>query len=379
MTTARVAAVGVMTAIMLAVPAQGALAVSAQPARQAAWRLVRGPAVAPNNVLNSIAAVSTRSAWAGGVQGFTSDGSKPGRPLLEHWNGRAWSVSALPVTWPGGIAAVSASSASDGWLVGQEDSGQAEHVLHWNGLRWHVAQNPLIRGVLYGDLSLTSDPKGRTWLSANRGAAGAQIFAWAGSRWHEQAYACPGFSCNLYQVTARTSNDAWAVGNYLTDVSHGSCLALHWAGRRWAMTPIPYLEHCFLTSVFAASKSSAWAVGFVFGSAKAVLYHWTRGTWHRVAAPAGLTPPSLGENTRITGDAAGQLWICDFGFGGGDRARYLRYSGGRWSMIDGPVSSTQTSILVRAIAVVPLTTHAWSVGLGMVAGNQARARIEFYG
>src|SRR5215472_11710806 len=99
MTTARVAAVGVMTAIVLAV-AQGALAASAQPARQVTWRLVRGPAVAPNNVLNSIAAVSTRSAWAGGVQGFTSDGSKPGRPLLEHWNGRAWSVSALPVTWP---------------------------------------------------------------------------------------------------------------------------------------------------------------------------------------------------------------------------------------------------------------------------------------
>jgi hypothetical protein len=379
MTTARAAAVAVMTAIVFAVPAQSTPAAAAAAGRQAAWHIVRGPALAPNNALSGIAVVSTRSAWAAGIQGFSSDGTSPGRPLLERWNGRAWSLSALPITWPGGIAAVSASSASDGWVVGQEDSGQSEHVLHWNGRRWHVAQNPLIRGNLYGDLSLASAPGGQTWLSANGGSAKAQIFGWTGSGWHEQAYACPGFSCNLYQVTARTADDAWAVGNYLTDVTHGSCLALHWTGRRWVVTRIPYLEHCYLTSVFAASKSSAWAVGFVFGSAKGVLYHWTRGTWHRVAAPAGLTPPSLGENSRITGDASARLWICDFGPGGGDQAQYLFYNGSHWSVIDGPVSSTQTSIVVRAVAVVPRTSDAWSVGLGMVRGNQARARIEFYG
>jgi hypothetical protein len=380
MTIARLAAAATMTSIALAGIAQGAPASAAAPAGRAlAWHLVRGPKAAQNSALNDVAAVSTRSAWAAGVQGFTSNGSRPGRPLLEHWNGRVWSVSALPVRWPGGIASVSASSATNAWVLGPDASNRAEHVLRWNGRRWRTAPNPLIPGDLYGDLNLTSVRGGPTWLSANVGPANAQIFAWTGTRWHRQTYACPGFSCNLYQVTGRTAGDAWAVGNYLTDLAHGSSLALHWTGRRWVVSPIPYLEHGYLTSVFAVSKSSAWAVGFVFGSATALLYHWNGHTWHRVAAPPSLTPPGLGENTRITGDASGRLWICDFGFGAGGQAQYLRYDGRKWSMVDGPVSTTQSGIQVRSLAVVPGTSKAWSVGLGMVMGNQARARIEFYG
>lgn len=379
MTNARLAVTAMMTVIVLVGPVQGALAASAPARRGPAWHFVRGPKLAPGNVLNDVSAVSMRSAWAAGAQGFTSDGSSPGRPLLERWNGHAWSVSALPVTWPGGIAALSASSASDAWVLGQDASGQAEHLLHWNGRRWRSAPNPFIPGDLYGDFSLTSVPGGRTWLSANAGSASAQIFTWATARWREQAYACPGIVCNLYQVTARTAGDAWAVGNYLADFSHGSCLALHWTGRRWVVTHVPYLEHCYLTSVFANSKSSAWAIGFVSGSGKGLLYHWTGGAWHRVAAPAALTAPSLGESTRITGDASGHLWVCDFGLGTGNRAQYLRYDGHRWSLVYGPVSTTRTGILVRSVAVVPGTTRAWSAGLGMVMGNQARARIEFYG
>ncbi len=370
------AAAATMTAVAHAGAAPGTQAAPA--GRHPSWHLVRGPRLAPNNVLNDVAAVSKRLAWAGGVQGFTSNGSRPGRPLLARWSGRAWSVSALPVTWPGGIAAVSASSAADAWVLGQDASGRSEHMLRWNGRRWHRAPGPFTAGGFYGNLSLTSAPRGATWLAATQGGANAQIFAWAGAHWREQSYRCPGIACNLYQVTARTAGDAWAAGNYLTDFAHGSCLALHWAGRRWTATPFPYLEHCYLTSVFAVSKSSAWAVGFVFGTARALLYHWTNGSWHRVPAPAGLTQPALGEITQITGDPSGRLWICDFGLGAGDRAQYLRYDGRHWSMIDGPVSTTRTGILVRSVAVIPGTSDAWSVGLGMVAGNQARARIEFY-
>src|SRR5262249_60816552 len=97
------AAVTTMAAIALAWSAQCTLATAAPASLPSAWHHVRGPKLAPNNVLNEVAAVSTRTAWAAGAQGFTSNGSNPGQPLLERWNGHAWSVSALPVTWPGGI------------------------------------------------------------------------------------------------------------------------------------------------------------------------------------------------------------------------------------------------------------------------------------
>jgi hypothetical protein len=117
-----------------AIPASAAPA-PASASAPAAWAIVRGGRLAPNNVLNGVVAVSARLAWAVGIDGFSSNGAMPGRPVIEQWNGRSWSVAQLPSAWPGGLAAVTASSASDAWALGQEQSGTREHLLHWNGRR----------------------------------------------------------------------------------------------------------------------------------------------------------------------------------------------------------------------------------------------------
>ena len=137
----------------------GAIPASAAPdpapaSAPAAWAIVPGPRLAPNNVLNGVAAVSAQLAWAVGIEGFSSNGATPGRPVIERWNGRSWLVARLPSAWPGGLAAVAASSATDAWALGQEQSGTTEHLLHWNGRRWAEITFPGTPGTFYGDLPL---------------------------------------------------------------------------------------------------------------------------------------------------------------------------------------------------------------------------------
>jgi hypothetical protein len=324
--------------------------------------------------------VSKRLAWAVGSEGFSSNGTVPGRPLIERWNGRAWSVARLPSTWKGGLAAVAASSATSAWALGQDSSGSRQHLLHWNGHAWHDSRYPGTQGGISGDLGLTAAPGGPAWLIANTSAsAAAPIFGHTNAGWRRQRYACPSGTCNLYDIAARSGTEAWAVGNYVTPALTGGPLALHWTGRGWQVTPMPYVEHGYLTGVFARSATNAWAVGAVFQTSQMLLYHWNGTAWRRVQVPSALTPPSLGELTGITGDARGHLWIYDFGPQTASRAQYLHYSGGKWALVQGGVVAGQTQVTVRAVATVPGTSVAWSVGLGYAPVANARARIERYG
>jgi hypothetical protein len=356
----------------------GAAQAPAPASAPASWAIVRGPRLAPNNALNGVVAVSTRLAWAVGIQGFSSNGTTPGRPVIERWNGRSWSVARLSSSWPGGLAAVTASSAGDAWALGQEQSGTREHLLHWNGRRWAGVAFPGTPGTFYGDLGITAAPGGRAWLIASP-ARSSQLFAWNGARWGPQQYPCPARLCILGQIRARTGSDAWAVGNYVNQSRSGGPLALHWTGRSWRETAVPFVRFGYLTSVFAVSRTNAWAVGAVFNTSTMLLYHWNGATWRRVRTPTGLTAPALGETTRITGDAAGHLWIYNFGPQTADRASYLRYDGHRWSIVRGGLVTGEQGVIVRDVAPVPGTPAAWSVGLGFVGGLDARARIERYG
>jgi hypothetical protein len=166
------------------------------------------------------------------------------------------------------------------------------------------------------------------------------------------------------RIVARTGKDAWAVGNYVTSSLDGGPLALHWNGRSWRSTTVPFVKFGYLTGVFSASATNAWAVGGVNNSGGMLLYHWNGVSWHHAGVPAGLTAPSLGELTGVSGDAFGHLWIFDFGPQAGNRGAYLRYDGHRWSMVRGALVAGQTRVIVRGVATIPGTSAAWSVGLG---------------
>ncbi|HEX6932709.1 MAG TPA: hypothetical protein VF162_11235 [Streptosporangiaceae bacterium] len=376
-TVGSLAALGALTGSSLAGLGAGTAFASA-PAATASWKIVRGPALAPNSALNGIAAVSKRLAWAVGTEEFSSDGTRPGRPLIERWNGTAWSRAHLPSTWPGGFGFVAASSASNAWALGQEPSGTTEHLLHWTGNGWRNGKFPGTPGTFYGNLGLTAAPGGRAWIIASASGS-SQIFGWNGSTWGQQSYPCTSTFCNLDRIEARTGTDAWAVGNYVTSSLDGGPLALHWNGTSWHSTPVPFVKFGFLTGVFSVSATSAWAVGGVNNSSRMLLYHWDGSAWHHSPVPASLTSPSLGELPGISGDASGHLWMFDFGPQTATRATYLRYASHRWSTVLGAQVAGQSRVIVRDVATIPGTSQAWSAGLGFVPPVEARARIERYG
>jgi len=355
-------------------------AAAIQPAATASWRIVPTPGLIPDNALSAAAVVSKQLAWAVGTEGYASNGSNPGTPLILRWNGTRWSRARLPGSWQGGLAAVAASSATDAWALGTNASALLiAHLLHWNGHGWRSSAVPDFGGSINADINLAAAPGGRAWISTDNGGKSTVLFSWNGTSWKPQSYPCPHWGCGLIKITARTGQDAWAVGNYVNSAGSGGPLALHWTGSSWTTTPVPFIKDGYLTGVFGISSTNAWAVGAVFGSAAMLLYHWDGTAWHKMQTPAGLTQPPLGESTGIAGDSAGHLWIYDFGMAESNPASYLHFDGHRWSTVrDAPVAG-QVRAIVRMVAAVPGTQTVWSVGVGLTATPDGRARIERYG
>ena len=90
----------------------------AGPAAAATWTAVPSPNLTQfDNVLWGVDAVSSSIAWA---VGRADTGTLPiRRPVIERWNGAAWSISASPLPSGGGeLRDVDATLAGNAWAVG---------------------------------------------------------------------------------------------------------------------------------------------------------------------------------------------------------------------------------------------------------------------
>lgn len=99
--------------------------------------------------MNDVTIISANDVWAvGGYHGVDA----LQRTLAEHWDGNAWSVahSPNPSQVANGLGAVSGTSASDVWAVGTVSSFNESHpspaplIEHWNGKTWTVSTLPAL-------------------------------------------------------------------------------------------------------------------------------------------------------------------------------------------------------------------------------------------
>src|SRR6185437_12620256 len=81
------------------------------------WSVVPSPNGNGNSGLRGVAAVSAHDIWAVGSSSSQRDSAQT---LIEHWNGRQWSVVTSPNPGPmyNTLYSVSAVSANDIWAVG---------------------------------------------------------------------------------------------------------------------------------------------------------------------------------------------------------------------------------------------------------------------
>jgi hypothetical protein len=183
--------------------------------------------------LEAVTCTATDDCWAVGAHGPTS----LQQPLIEHWDGNAWTpvAPAEPtVERSGALLAVACQSRSDCWAVGgRADAGGTFHTLaeHWNGSSWSVVASPNAPGghtVLEG---VACSAAARCWaVGANVVGQRPRTFlqTWDGGSWTTVAAPTPAATrANLAGIACvRGTPHCRAVG-YWADPVQLHTLAAH--------------------------------------------------------------------------------------------------------------------------------------------------------
>jgi hypothetical protein len=214
------------------------------------WTRVPTPNVGGSTVFNDltgVAVVAPNDAWAVGTLESNDHGSRF-RSLIQHWDGSKWSL--VRTSCGSGLSKIDALSATDIWAVGGSDA------CHWNGSTW-------------------------THFIA------------------EQA-PNPEYFVNLIDVTMVSRNDAWAVGDEISECGESVCYSgdiHHWNGSSWEYVT-NFLPIGF--GVEAVAADDIWAVG----PGPAIL-HYDGQAWSEV--PAGVF---IGELWGVGASGTADVWAA---------------------------------------------------------------------
>ena len=302
---------------------------------------------------------------------------------------------ALGSRYPGVLSGVSAASATDAWAVGDHfDSTSGTDLallLHWNGKSWTPVSAPSLGGTHRSILSgVSADSATDAWavgdyVDPTTATKETLILRWNGRNWiHVESPNPGGIRCYcasiLTGVSAESTTDAWAVGDYLQPISGArETLILHWDGARWSQvsSPNPGGTNCVcssvVTGVSAASATDAWAVGYYqdeTGPSYPLVLHWNGTSWRQLQV-ASLNPGAAcncsGSLTGVSAGSATDAWAVG---GYGDRTTHasetliVHWNGNSWNRVDSPspggtaegASNDLYGVSARSAA------DAWAVG-----------------
>ncbi len=256
------------------------------------WTLVATPDQGGSAIFTAVAATSAANAWAVGSIGPGPGDRSAVSPLIEHWDGTAWSAQSFAVPTSGGqFTAVAATSADDAWAVGytgeaSEGTGQTTMIEHWDGSTWTRVPSPDPAGqgnILQGVTTISADDAWAVgYTTTDSGVYKSLTEHWDGSAW--SVVTSPDDDTNLWKVSAGSADDVWAVG-YTGQCGHGggkcTTVAMHWNGSTWtvASTPDPSSRYLnALLGVTVIAGDDVWAVGSTdFGST--LIEHWDGSHW----------------------------------------------------------------------------------------------------
>jgi hypothetical protein len=238
------------------------------------WQIFSSPQFPSSDqvFLRSIAALSSTDIWAGG-----SDFEDPYEfPLLEHFDGTAWTQFSPPTT-DCDVSGISADASNDVW-AGGVTLGGATCILHYDGSTWQVVDSPNAccgLNYLFGVIALAPNNVWATgWYIQNPNddrPTFTLIEHWDGSTW--QIVSSPNvgpetdISNQLRGITAVSANDIWTFGVSINfEIGTGSTLLEHWNGSSWAIFPSPNVElkgilNDYLLGGTVLPGSDIWIVG----------------------------------------------------------------------------------------------------------------------
>jgi hypothetical protein len=295
------------------------------------WKAVQSPnasiAEGSVNFLTGVDAITPEDAWAVGMaaESYPLHRGNPGRSLIEHWDGRTWSI--VPAPSPGGfesrLNAVAAVSSDDVWAVGHRGEGTraVPMIQHWDGTAWAIVPGP----------DVVDDTDG----------------------------------ASLDDVLAFATDDVWAVGSQSSGI-----LIEHWDGSRWSLVEAPDLgRHAFLQAVDGSSRDDVWAVGWTMSASieaeptPPIVLHFDGERWDPIQLP-------MPENTYLVLRAVAVIGPADVWVGGwmgesnnsedleGFRPLAAHWDGSEWRLEDIGVEEPGSMVSAAATAGEEL----WLVG-----------------
>jgi hypothetical protein len=330
----------------------------AEPAAAGTGPLAASSGFTAVGVLEGVAAVSARNAWA---VGFTGSFSGVHGSLIVHWNGTAWRRVPSPASRGGWLNGVAATSAGNAWAVGF--AGSKSLIVHWNGTMWKRAVSPSLPGSaeLVGVAATSAR---NTWAvgctgCTRTGTPNPQplIVRWNGSGWKRVPSPTARGGVILVEVAATSASNAWAVGFAPTPSASTpvTSVILPWNGTAWRRVPSPGSRGGLLEGVAATSAGNAWAVGFSFANGKSLILRWNGAAWKLVPSP---NPPAFLVGVAAT--SARNAWAVGYILRGpGDKPVILHWNGSAWKQVPSPTFAAGADLIGVAAAS---TRSAWAVG-----------------
>lgn len=348
-----------------------------------AWTVVQVPAVGPaGGQLSGVVAVSPSDAWAVGFARIPVTGGQGGgeQPLIEYWNGSAWSIATGAAIPPpqnndppfNTLAAVAALSASNVWAVGTGTTTDTPELIeHWDGRSWALVPGanaaPLSGVAAIAPNDIWAVGPGSTGIAL--GCAGGGTLAiehWNGAQWASVPFPQPDPTqgrMSLASVTAFSSSDVWAVGgenvyNTNTGVTIVPTVA-HWSGAQWTLLPNPAYRTAYgLASVAAAPGGTLLAVGQYEAANGPAATLAEQGSGGKLAIAASASPGT--ERNSLSGVAAlsaHDVWAVGAS-ADGDLSEH--WNGTTWTVSSVPNSAGYDDSL-HAVAGAS-TNDVWAVG-----------------
>ncbi len=266
------------------------------------WQAVTAPAT--GNFV-SVSALSKDNVWAVGV------GNN-----IYHWDGSTWTNTPYPIPagTGGSLVAVSAWVANDVWAAGSySDIGGNGFPLveHWNGSAWSIVgifgqgKSAPTGGSLNNLKDITAVGPGEAWSVGGSSIGESDLTRYCDLTNGCVAYAQASFASELLGVSGISPSDVWAVG-----YTRGYALITHWDGAAWSSNilspligPIDDVEMIAHNDVWAASDAG--------------LIHWDGIAWTTVPASGGAKSLSAIASNDVWAAGStlqhwnGSAWVVD--------------------------------------------------------------------
>ena len=342
------------------------------------FKVVRTPNIRPfpfHSELDAVSASSASDIWAVGQSGV-------------HFDGQKWTAFALPdiagdlTSQLSGVADLAPDNV---WGVGDININQQnpnQIIEHFDGTRWRVSPGPSFQPTDQPTL------EGLTAISAtNMWAAGAILTTIGGSQFlfplfeHFDGTSWTAtidestLNAFMFGISADATNDVWAVGT----VALGATFIEHFDGTAWSVvaSPSPGLGQKTLLGVTALAPNDAWAVGFFVEAAnqdrpqKTLIEHWDGTNWKVVPSPnvGGPNTQTMSNQLRgVVAVSASDVWA--FGdtdaFGPSKITNLvLHWNGTAWAIVPSPDPNPRHTLIDDVISggTVIPQGNLWLVGV----------------